>query len=324
VGAQRLRIGFLGTGAMAAPHLRNLAGMDGVTIAAVCDLARDRVDAAAGTYGATAYTDFTAMLDAERLDALYVVVPPFAHTGQELAAIERGIHLFVEKPVALDLDLARRTADALGRRGLIGAVGYNWRHLESVQEVKRRVAPEEVALALGYWIGGLPGVGWWRRMDGSGGQVVEQTTHIFDLARYLLGEVTVVTAMGVRGHFADVPDYSVHDASAVNLRFASGAVATIASGCLAGNHGRVRLELIGRDLWVEIESGGKTTYRRGEETAEFSSPVNPYVLEDRLFVDAVRRADPSGIRAPYADAVKTLQVTLEATRVMDDYAVARL
>jgi predicted dehydrogenase len=302
---------------MAAGHLRNLAGMDDVAITAVCDVVGERAAEAARQYGATAYTEFAAMLDGAPLDALYVAVPPFAHTGQELAAIERGLHLFVEKPVALDLDLARRTASALDQKGLIGAVGYNWRHLESVQEI-RRVAPEEVALALGYWLGGLPGVAWWRRRDGSGGQAVEQTTHIFDLARYLLGEVAALTAMGVRGHITDVPDYTIHDASAVTLRFASGSVATITSGCLTGHHARVGLELIGRDLWVEMTSGREATYRRGKETLHFTSAQDPYVLEDELFIDAVRRRDPSGIRAPYADAVKTLQVTLEATRAMDE------
>src|SRR5437764_564245 len=98
---RQVRCGFLGVGGMASIHLRNLATMEGVTLAAVCDVAEGRAEEVGRQYGATAYTDITAMLDGERLDALYVGVPPFAHTSQELAAIERGVHLFVEKPVAL-------------------------------------------------------------------------------------------------------------------------------------------------------------------------------------------------------------------------------
>lgn len=321
---QPLRVGFLGVGGIAAGHLRNLAAMEGVTVAAVCDTAIERAVPVGHAYGAPVYTDVTTMLDAQALQALYVCLPPFAHSGQELQAVERGLHLFVEKPVALDLGLAHRTASELQRRGLIGAVGYNWRHLQTVQEIRRRVAPEEVALAMGYWIGGLPGVSWWRRRDGSGGQAVEQTTHIFDLARYLMGEVVSVGAMGVRGHMTDIPDYSVDDASVVTLRFASGAVATITSSCLLASGGRVGLELVGRDLWVELMSGTDAVYRRGGQSEHLSGGGDPYKLEDELFIAAVRAGDAAGIRSTYQDAVRTLGVTLAANQAMESGQVVTL
>ena len=53
---------------------------------------------------------------------------------------------------------------------------------------------QTIGMALGRWMGGMPGVAWWRRQEGSGGQFVEQTTHIVDLLRYCAGEVTEVYA----------------------------------------------------------------------------------------------------------------------------------
>lgn len=318
-----IRVGVLGTGLFARRHLAVLATMPGVTVAAICGVDTERTARIAHRYGATPYTAHLTMLEREHLDALYVVIPPDAHTGQELDAVEHGVHLFVEKPVALDLDLARRTTAALDRRGLIGSVGYNWRYLEGVDDVKRRIAPRDIALATGYWIGGLPRAPWWRRRDRSGGQVVEQTTHIIDLARYVLGEVATITAMGVEGHITDVPDYSMHDASAVSLRFTSGAIASIVSSCLLDALGddddHAGLELIGHGLWVKIGRAA-TTVRVGRDTTIIASRLDPYAVENALFIAAVRSGDPGAIRAPYADAVRTLQVTSEATQAMEDDA----
>ena len=93
--------------------------------------------------------------------------------------------------------------------------------------------------ALGYWMGGMPGVPWWRVRAESGGQHVEQTTHIFDLCRYLVGsDVVAVHGFAGQGSMTDVPNYDVDDMSVVNLKFASGAVANITSACMLEGWGR--------------------------------------------------------------------------------------
>ena len=80
---------------------------------------------------------------------------------------------------------------------------------------------------MGYWMGGFPGVLWWRRMEQSGGQMVEQTTHIFDLARYLCGEVQEVYAVYANRGQKQIPEYNIYDVGTATLRFASGVVGTI-------------------------------------------------------------------------------------------------
>jgi len=141
--------------------------------------------------------------------------------------------------------------EAIQRSGVIAAVGYNWRWLDITKKAKDILATTPIAMAQGYWWGGMPGVSWWRQKHQSGGQVVEQTTHIFDLARYLLGEVTQVYALGYQGLLADVDNYSVEDASTVVLRFASGAIANISSTDLLASGGKVGIDLFGRAIRLE-------------------------------------------------------------------------
>ena len=103
-----IRIGFVGIGWIAGTHMDALSQLEDAQPVAFCDLDSGRAERAAARFGGRAYTDWRAMLDAESLDALYICLPPHAHDGVEIAAAERGIHLFVEKPVARDLDYARR------------------------------------------------------------------------------------------------------------------------------------------------------------------------------------------------------------------------
>ena len=98
-----VRVAVYGTGRFAqATHLPNLRRIDGVEIAALCDINEDALSEAAAQFGvARTYTDAHAMLEAEDLDALWSIVPAFARTDVEIAAAERGIQLFSEKPQAL-------------------------------------------------------------------------------------------------------------------------------------------------------------------------------------------------------------------------------
>ncbi|RKY60938.1 MAG: gfo/Idh/MocA family oxidoreductase, partial [Candidatus Latescibacterota bacterium] len=175
-----VRVGFIGVGGIARHHLGKLAGMEDVEFVAFCDVDEERAKWAASQYGGKAYTDYKEMYEREDLDAVFICLPPFAHTDQELLAAERGIALFVEKPLGLSAEKAEEVASVVRERGVISSVGYHFRYMEATDRAREFMEGREVGFALGYWIGGMPGVSWWRRMEGSGGQVVEQTTHIFD------------------------------------------------------------------------------------------------------------------------------------------------
>ena len=225
-----VRVGFIGVGGVAQVHLRSLESIEGARIAAVCAASGESAHAVARKYeGCRAFDDHRRMLDEVELDAIYVCLPPGSHTGQEIDVAERGLSLFVEKPVGLDPALTRRTRDVLDRQNILTSVGYHWRYLDVTDAARAELAGRHVALAVGYWVGGMPGTSWWRVRAQSGGQAVEQTTHIFDLCRYLIGEVATVFGGASRGQFAETPGYDIDDASACTLLFRGGAVATIVS-----------------------------------------------------------------------------------------------
>ena len=117
--SQPVKVGFVGTGGIANGHLRNLAEMKNVHIAALCDVDEARVNAAVETYGGQPYTDYREMFDGADLDAVYFCLPPFAHSDAEIVAAERGLHLFVQKPVVLELETGIRILEAVKQSGVI-------------------------------------------------------------------------------------------------------------------------------------------------------------------------------------------------------------
>jgi len=307
-----LKVGFIGAGGNARGHMSRVAEIAGATISAVCDLDGPRASAAAQEYEARAYTDPMELLDAEALDALYVSVPPFAHTNVEIEAAGRGIHLFVEKPVHLSIDAALRICEAIDEAGIITCVGYQLRYLDPTQKLKKWLAGRTIGLVTTTRWGGLPGTPWWRVMEESGGQLVEQTTHQIDLMRYFAGEVVEVSARYALRTMGEVEGFDIPDAQALWMRFASGALGACTTSCMAvegGGKGDLELLLKSQRVgWAADRVTGSP------ELPELSGPYAQTPNIDQVFLDAVRSGEHKQVLSSYLDGVKTLDVTLTANR----------
>jgi len=307
-----IRIGFVGTGGIANTHFDALSQLPEAQPVAFCDLDSERAERAAARFGGRAYTEWRAMLDAEPLDALYICLPPHGHDGVEIEAVQRGIHLFIEKPVARDLDYARRVEEAIQKAGVICSVGYHFRYYGAIERAKERLQGLPVLLVKGAWDGGMPGVPWWRQHALSGGQLVEQTTHIFDLARYLVGEIVEVFTFSQNNPaLLHHPDGDVNVADVVCLKFASGAVGVITDTNGLHAPGEVGLKVYTPERVVEV-SWGRMVETEANRKEEYHSRDNPYLRESEAFLTAIRTGDRSRIRSDYSDAVRTLAVTLAA------------
>ncbi|RKU32472.1 hypothetical protein C6495_10725 [Candidatus Poribacteria bacterium] len=309
---EKVKLGFIGTGGMASAHMRNLNdNFEDVEFTAMCDISEARAKDCAQEFGGNAYTDFRVMYDKEELDAVYICTPPFAHGEQERIACERGIAMFIEKPIHSELEPAVVINDYIEQTGVITSVGYHWRYGGNAQNAKAMLDAEPQILgALGYWIGGLPGTPWWRVRAQSGGQHVEQTTHIFDLARFLIGsDGKTVHGVAASGSMTDIPNYDVDDISMVNIEFQNGTVANIVSSCAMAGYGRVQLEVFCRGLVVTV--GGPNNFNRKGETEQLSSAGGQD--RDRVFIDAVKSGDGSEILSSYSDALQTLRIMLAAS-----------
>src|SRR5262245_41594461 len=104
---ERVRLGFIGCGGIAQEHFKGLATLPEAQMVAFCDLRGEVAEAAAGQYGGRAYTDHETLLANAELDALFIILPPFAHGASERAALDRDLPFFVEKPVGNDLETCR-------------------------------------------------------------------------------------------------------------------------------------------------------------------------------------------------------------------------
>jgi predicted dehydrogenase len=312
-----LRVGFVGTGWIAGRHMQALKEIPEARVVAFTDVDEDRAAEKAAQYaGAGAFTDVRKMLDDADLDAVYVCVPPHAHGDTEKALIERGVPFLVEKPLANDREPAAEIAALMEHTALIVSVGYHMRYVDTVERVRDHLAAQEPVLARGHFMCRMPPAPWWRRKEQSGGQVVEQTTHIFDLCRLLFGEVESVHCVARRGLITDVEGYSVEDASICTLKFRSGLLCETASSC-AVTPSRIGLDIICRDGAASL-SGGQLdlTLKSGPETHQYAATGDPYLRENQAFVQAVVEGDRSPIRSSYADAYRTHLVTMAANESM--------
>ncbi|MCY7342596.1 MAG: Gfo/Idh/MocA family oxidoreductase [Pseudonocardia sp.] len=298
----RIRIGVVGAGGVAARHVKVLSGMDDAQVVGIADLDPERAGRLAAECGAQAWPDAEAMLAGGRPDAVYICVPPGAHGAPEEVVLAAGRPMFVEKPLAADLATAEGLAARVSAAGVITATGYHWRHLDTVATARELLADRPVGIASASWWGAMPPPPWWRLRSGSGGQVVEQATHVLDLLRVLVGEVAVVHASSSRfGHAgpADDPDV-VDDATVALLRFRGGAVATVSATCLADRPHRADIELVAGGLALEL-----TEEKLVSADREWRPVKDAREAVDRAFLDALHADDPTLVGADYAEALRT-------------------
>ena len=318
-----VRVGIIGLGIIGGVHLDALLKTEGAQVVAVCDTERSRAEAAAaksrlgGQVGATAHINFRTMLEREPLDALYVCLPPFAHSEVELLAAQKGIHLFIEKPIALSAERAGQIAAELHKAGIITSVGYTWRYFSRVDETRAFLKDRLIALIAGEWLSTMPGAPWWREREKSGGQVVEQVTHLFDLGRLFCGEVDTVFAASFRGIMAKKADrHTVDDADAVALKFRSGVAGCFCSSNAAPVSLGASLRILAEDAVVVVNSKGVEIIEKGRRSV-MDHEGDPYVAEARCFIEAVQKKDPSLVKSNYADALQTLKLTLAVQKSAD-------
>jgi myo-inositol 2-dehydrogenase / D-chiro-inositol 1-dehydrogenase len=317
-----VRIGMVGAGAVAARHVRTLLAMDGVEVAAVADPALERAKELAAEAGAAVYPNHMELLASERLDAVYICVPPFAHGAPELAVIDAGLPMFVEKPVAIDQETAAAIAARLAGRPLVTCTGYHWRWLDIFDRAAGLLADRPARLVHCSWLDKVPPPPWWRRRDGSGGQTIEQTTHVLDTARALAGDVVEVHAFGSRAASnppstrsagpAALPAADIDEVSVASLRFASGAVGSVTSTCLLPRLHRAGVQVVADGLSLELTETRLVVEEDGRRDA-WDADADARPRPDRDFLAAVRGGEDR-IRVPWPEAYRTHLLACAITR----------
>jgi predicted dehydrogenase len=312
------RIAFIGAGGIAGTHMDNIEERDDAEVVAICDVVEEVAEEAADRFDAAAYTDHHDLYEEEAFDAVIVAIPPFAHEDQEVLAAEHGVDLLVEKPLALSEATAETIAEAVEDSDVVTQVGHMNRYSDMVERADELLGDREIALVDARWIGGVPGGEdhWWRKRERSGGQIIEQATHVYDLVRYFAGEVDSVAGYGGQQVRTDLLDFP--DAATVSMRHEDGAVSHVFSSSASPDH-EVSVELVGDDaqLTIDFTEGRLTGHVDGEEI-DYETDGITYADELDAFLEAVETRDGSLCRSPYHDALETFRVTLAATEAADE------
>ena len=99
--SRKVKLGIIGIGVMGSSHVRDVSSSDFAELAAVCDIDRERADQAAALTGAKAFYDYRDMLAQADLDGIIIATPHYDHTPISIDAMQHGIHVLVEKPIAV-------------------------------------------------------------------------------------------------------------------------------------------------------------------------------------------------------------------------------
>jgi myo-inositol 2-dehydrogenase / D-chiro-inositol 1-dehydrogenase len=309
----KARIGFVGAGGIASAHLEALNKNQRVELTSVCDVVAASAHKAADQYGMQAYGDFDTMLDKEKLDVLFVCVPPFAHGDIEEKACARGIHLFVEKPLGLDMDVIRKKAKIIRDAGIMSASGYVLRYLDTASKAREYLQDKTIGMVRAHYMTGFVTTPWWRDMAKSGGQLVEQTTHTVDMVRFLAGDISKVYAQMALRVMGDIENLNIPDVGTLSVVFESGAIGHVDTCFIQPDH-RVAVEIQGRDFRVVLDGSTLTITEKDRTDTYKSETADIMFAQDSAFIDAVLTGDRSLILAPYDDALRTVEVTLAANQ----------
>jgi predicted dehydrogenase len=304
-----------GAGRMARVHAGHLALEPDVQIAAACDHGSGRAAWFAATYGAAAYSDWRAMLDGTELDAVYICTPTAFHSEIGAACAERGLHIFVEKPLDLELDDAQRLLRAVEARGLLAIAAFQWRYTEAYRRAEELIGGDPVALVNLRWYWTRPPIRWMWDRDAAGGQIVDQNIHLLDAAQGLAGDVESVYAAYNERQVNFEPEFHNWDGYALTLKFEQGAV-----GACAGTYAlfpeiqeRPTADFALRDRLVRLTDQDVQLFTpAGVERWPNSEPLHRGV--NRAFVRAMREGDPSHIRTPLRVGLRSTALALAANR----------
>ncbi|MCR2053793.1 inositol 2-dehydrogenase [Actinomyces bowdenii] len=316
-----LAIAVIGAGRIGQVHARTIAAHPRAELALVCDPAGSAAKDLADLYGARSSKDVEEAFSDPAIDAVIVGSPTPLHIPHLLAAAKAGKAVLCEKPIALDIKDVEEARAELDAVEVPVMFGFNRRFDPSFAAVRAAVEAGRIGdLEQLTIISRDPAAPPVEYVKVSGGIFRDMTIHDFDTARFFLGEIVEVYAMGQNLDPA-IKEAGDFDAAVVTLRAASGAVATIINNRHCASGYDQRLEASGAEGALLAENIRPTTVRLS--TAEVTDAQEPYLdffleryadayrLELSAFIEAVEEGStpPTSI----ADAIEALRLAEAAT-----------
>jgi myo-inositol 2-dehydrogenase/D-chiro-inositol 1-dehydrogenase len=314
------RVGLVGAGWIAADHVAALEKRDDAQVVAVCDVDRARAERLA-PHGASVYERWEELLEREPPDAVWVCVPPLAHREPTVAALGRGIHVYLEKPIARTAEDAEAIVAAAAASDAVCAVGYQWHATEVLDDLRAALDGQEVSLLAGRSIGPTGSRPWFLDRTQGGGNVLERGSHQIDLSRAIAGDVARVQAAesGVLLAQAEGERGDIEDAATLVLHHVGGALATIVlAWTRRGLPGLYGVDVVASEATLQLTLDPEFSLRgvsRGREV-EARSAQHPFERSIGRFLEAAGAGDAARVFCTPSDAARTLAVAAACERAL--------
>ena len=209
-----IRMGLVGLGKMGLSHLALARAHPLVQLVAACDANGYLTDVLTKHTGLKCHADFDRLLAEEKLDAVLIATPSSLHAGMVDKALQRGLHVFCEKPFVLDIADGERLVPLAASQGVVTQVGYHNRFVAAFQEAARIVQSGALgsihhvrAEAYGPVVLRAKGGSWRSSRSEGGGALYDYACHAIDLVNFVAGPPAAVSGVIRHGVFSrDVED----------------------------------------------------------------------------------------------------------------------
>ena len=276
----KVNVAVVGVGIMGSSHARQVAGMENARLAAVCDSDQARARDLAAELGAEAFYDTQSLLDKVRPEAVIIATPHYAHTPLSIACLERGIHVLVEKPLAVHVNDAHKMNAAYSQArqihpGLVFAIMFQQRTYSYWRKVKQMVDEGDLGRLVrvtwiitdwfrtqtyydyGGWRGTWAGEG--------GGVLLNQCPHNLDLYQWFFGLPVRLSGHAAIGKYHNI---EVEDEVSGFFEHENGMVGHFITST-AESPGSNRLEIVGEKGRLVFENGRLSFIRNRDSMLTF-------------------------------------------------------
>ena len=309
-----LKIAFAGTGLIAGVHAGAAKKLPDVTLEAVVNHRPESMAVFAAEFGIPRqYANVADLLQDGDVDALVVCTPNYLHAAQSIAALEAGVHVLVEKPMAMNAAEAEIMLEASQKSGALLMVGHVWRFAPEVVWLREQVAAGrlgEIVRTKGYCVhvNGGP-AGWFTQKKlAGGGAMADMGIHAVDTVRFLLGDPQPVSVYAQIGtHYND---FDVDDTGVITVNWDQGTTSYIEAGWWQPHTDgpQAATQLYGTTgfgrvfpSYVEVPSADKSDVERIESgilPEEERDKRDKFVPQMSHFVECIqegRQPNPSGV-----------------------------
>ncbi|MDC0703057.1 MULTISPECIES: Gfo/Idh/MocA family protein [Priestia] len=339
----KVKIGVIGCGSIAQHrHLPEYKMNEQVELVAVCDINTERANSVAQQYGVKVYTNYEELLASGTVEAVSVCTPNYLHAPISVAALNSGVHVLCEKPMATSEEEAKAMIEAAKTNGKKLMIGHNQRFVASHQKARELIEKGEIgkiySFRTAFGHGGPEGWSvdgkdsWFFKKDEAFiGAMGDLGVHKTDMLRYILNEEIVEVGAFVESNAKDFAN--VDDNAVCVLKTQSGIIGTLAaswayngkednSTIVYGEKGILRLEDDPTySLVAQYATGEVVNYELGKiQSNDEGGQSNSHVIEQ--FVEAVAEDKESPV--PGEEGLKSLAVILAALKSSQTKQITRV